>query len=578
MPDLEGSGDHSRGPPPAAIAWHNYALTTMRAHPLATVVLSLAVTHCSGAARRPTATALVASSPPLVTPARVVEGRCLYESRQPTATGASLAIERRPARYVEVHALGTDGATLAHISADATGSFRLEAPAGTTQVAVRAVIVHDGLDVRVTPDPEGRVMHERRTAFGPGANLRMEILADDAAPDGMAGALHIADTVLRGLEAAKRWTGRTLPPLSVYWGRGVTTEWSFFRGERPAGSGRYLLELLGGERGRRGSTDTDEHDEGIILHEVGHFVMDRLSSNSSTGGSHPSGYLIDPGLAWEEGRATWFSSVVRADPRYQDTIGLEPRGSLRVDHDIERGVAGPRGIGSEASVAQILWDLSDGVEGQTDLDHDGVALGPEAVLRAMMRFADDPSAYPSVGGFLRLASGGATPLVSRDALRAMLTATGEPPAMVPSTDDEDWPTAIALPGSTRGKIDGRTNPSPSGGPPRPENGFDALRVYRLRVVSRQWVFLELAIDGTGRPADHTDVDMELRDHRGEVISAARGEGAREAIGRPLDPGYYYVYVRDGGGGNRASYVLTTRARTLGPTVPTTPVGVSGSAP
>ena len=30
-----------------------------------------------------------------------------------------------------------------------------------------------------------------------------------------------------------------------------------------------------------------------------------------------------------------FSSAVRREPRYQDTIGIEPGGSLRVDHDLE---------------------------------------------------------------------------------------------------------------------------------------------------------------------------------------------------------------------------------------------------
>src|SRR5436190_20086015 len=110
---------------------------------------------------------------------------------------------------------------------------------------------------------------------------------------------------------------------------------------------------MGGAPGGQATSDTDEHDEAIVLHELGHFVMDRLSGDSSLGGQHPRGYLIDPGLAWEEGRATWFATAVLGAPPYRDTIGIEPRGSLRVDESLETPEE-PRGIGSETSVAGVL--------------------------------------------------------------------------------------------------------------------------------------------------------------------------------------------------------------------------------
>ena len=479
-----------------------------------------------------------------------------YEARHPTAQGASRETETRPARFVEVAAYDANDHVTATTFTDAEGRFALDAPVNSPVIAARARLVHDGHEVVVSPTGDVSVVHALRVER-PSAGAPVEVVARDAASDGVAGALHIADTVYRGVAAAREWSGRTLPPLVVYWGRGVTTEWSYYRGERPAGSGRYLLELLGGEPRRQSSTDTDEHDEGIILHEVGHFVMDLLSTNSSGGGSHPSGYLIDPGLAWEEGRATWFSSAVRRDPRYQDTIGLEPGGSLRVDHDLERP-AGPFGLGSEASVASVLWDLTDGAAGYEDLDHDGVALGPAAVLRAMVAMRDDPAAYPALDGFLHALTSGAAPAVGADPLRAMLTATGQPPSLVPARAEDAWPSTLDAPGIVTGKVDGITDPAPSGGRPRPANGYDALRVFRVRVSERAWLHLELLIAGLGLPADRTDVDMELRDHRAELISAARGTEARETLSRLVDPGWYYVYVRDGGGGNRADWELRAR--------------------
>lgn len=541
---------------------------------------ALSLAACSSAATpRPTVAAPAEARLDLGPPV-TWSGQITYESRSPTPHGASLAVTPRPARFVELRAVGPAGVSLGQSRTDAEGRYVLTAPSRAA-IEVVARLADQTVQLSVTGDADGVTPHSFRVPTVPPAGGALDVrLPDD--PAGVAGAFHILDTVLRGLDAAHRWSGVTLPPLSVYWGRGVTTEWSFYRGERPAGSGRYVLELLGGRRNRTTEDDCDEHDEGIILHEVGHFVMDMLSSNSSTGGSHPSGYLVDPGLAWEEGRATWFSAAVRGAPDYQDTIGREPQGSLRVNHDLEGRGRPPRGIGSEDSVANVLWDLSDGVEGQPDTDHDGIALGPEAVLRAMMADRNDPAAFPSLGGFLRRisepAAGGAQPLVARAALLAMLDATGEPATLVPTQDADDWPTNLAAPGVTTGKIDGLTNPAPSGGPARAENGFDAVRMYRVHATERGWLFVELNISGMGSRRDRSDLDLELRDHRAEVLSSSRGTAPRETVGRLVEPGYYYVYVRDGGGGNRANFELRTRFRPIPTTPSAAPAPVAAPAP
>lgn len=528
--------------------------------PLAALALASALSACA----RPAAPTAHAAATLASAELARWRGVATYEARHPTPSGASAEVERRPARFVEVVALSSEGAVLASTRTDDAGRYALDAPAQTAFIALRANVSRDGFESRVSVDGEWTNPHEVRVpAAAPGT---LDLHASDTAPLGPAGAFHIADSVLRGAEAVRAWTERPLPPLTVYWGRGVTTEWSYYRGERPARSGRYMLELMGGNRGRQHTTDCDEHDEGIILHEFGHFVMDRLSTNSSPGGSHPSGHLVDPGLAWEEGRATWLSAAVRREARYQDTIGIEPRGSLRVDHAIERGDQGPRGLGSEASVIDILWDLTDGVDGYPDEDHDGVALGPAPLLRAMMELSDEPGAYPSLASFLRHitgAEGGRAPLLSPDALRDMLRRTGQPESLLTA----EWPTDLAVPGQVRDRVDGLTNPSASGGPPRGGNGFDALRVYRVHLTQRGWLRLELRIDGTGTPSDHTDVDLELRDMRGETIVASAGTTPQERLARLLEPGWYMIYVRDGGDGargNRASFTLRVTQRVLPP--------------
>ena len=517
---------------------------------------------CTTTARAP----LVPVTVPPVGPPRAVRGTVRYEARHPTLQGASREGELRPARFITLSAVDAVGRPISECATDAMGAFSCTIPGAAKALVVQARVRHDSYATACSPDQDLRRVHELRVPLGP-ADAPLDVVARDADASGFAGALHITDTVLRGLEAVRAWTGQSLPELVVYWGRGVTTEWSYYRGERPARSGRYMLELLGGNRGRQGSTDTDEHDEGIILHEVGHFVMDRLSTNSSPGGTHPSHVLIDPGLAWEEGRATWFSSAVRRDSRYQDTIGLEPGWSLRVDHDLERS-DGPRGNGAENSVSDVLWDLTDGAPGYEDRDRDGVALGPEGILRAMIAMNRVPGSFPCLTSFLeyvtaRQAPPGEAPrdaLLTPEALSRMLTATREPDALMVRSADARWPLDLSLPTTVTDKVDGLTEPAPSGGSRRPENGFDALRVYRVQVTSRAWLNLELRIQGSGTPDDHTDLDLELRNIRGEVMASTRGTLPRETLSRLLQPGWYIVYVRDGGGGNRARFDLSARVR------------------
>jgi hypothetical protein len=499
------------------------------------------------------------------------EGRITYEARHPTPRGASQEVEVRPARHLDLALLDAAGGVIAEGRADGEGRFALEGPADAAAVRVCARVRVRGHDVAIASDSRGRETHCFAAPLGGtegSAALRIHAADGDG---GHAGALHVLDTLLRGLDAVRTWTGRTLPPLFAYWVRGGTREWSFYRGERPEGSGRYALELLGGDPGQRSVTDTDEHDEAIVLHELGHFVMDRLSGNSSTGGMHPRGARLDPGLAWEEGRATWFALAVLGRPEYRDTIGLEPWGTLRVDEDLEEGEDPVAGIGSETSVAKVLWDLSDGgAHGLPDRDGDGVALGPAAVLEQMRAFGERPGAYGSLPAFLaHLTDDG---VLERDALAAMLGATGEPAdELLPAAGALPWPADVAIGASVEGRVDGVSQPAPGGGPNLPITGFSAVRTYRVHVEEPGMLVVRLHIEGSGRNADDTDLDLELLDLRAERLETAATEGPLEALGHLVEPGWYIVRVRDGGRGNRADYRLEILQETLGgPPIPLVP--------
>ena len=67
--------------------------------------------------------------------------------------------------------------------------------------------------------------------------------------------------------------------------------------------------------------------------------------------------------------------------------------------------------------------------------------------------------------------------------------------------------------------------------------------------------MRLRISGSGSQRDRTDLDLELRDQRAELLASSRGTGPEEMISRQLAAGTYVLYVRDGGSGNRADFVL-----------------------
>lgn len=501
---------------------------------------------------------LLSSCGPMGAPAssdtvRVVTGRVTYDARHPTEQGASQDVEVRPARWVDVALIAGDE-VLAEGRTDADGRFSIEGPPQVDAVRVSARVRVRGHDVAIARDPGGEDTHSMEVPI----DAELAVHARDETGD--AGAFHVVDTLLRGVDAVKEWTGRPLPPVFAYWVRGGTREWSFYRGERPSGSGRYALELLGGEPGQASTTDTDEHDEAIILHELGHFVMDRLTSDSSVGGMHPRGARIDPGLAWEEGRASWFALAVLGEPFYRDTIGVQPWGRTRVDEDLEAGEDPVVGYASETTVTMVLWDLID--HGEVDRDGDGIAIEPGVVLDAMISHAEEPGSFASLPSFLRhVVDRG---LVGEEALMAMLGRTSVPTeGLVVPADALPWPVDVEVGGARSGKIDGLTQPAPSGGPNLPITGLDANHTYRVRVTEPGMLVARLRIVGSGRVADHTDLDLELRDLRADLIAESRTQEPMEAVAQLVEPGWYVVKVRDGGRGNRADYTLRIDQETLG---------------
>lgn len=511
------------------------------------VLASLVAIHLTACGSNVTPTA--GARAPKSTP-HWVSGRVRFEARDATPRGVSRQVSLRPARYVLVEAIDAHGAIVGRTTTDPTGRFQIEVHEAS-RLRVSAAVSHRGHVVAVSPSREGTPAHHFDFPLERSSEP-LELVLPDVDPHGVGGAFHILDTALRGLFAVREWTGHTLPELVIQWERGGPNRWSTYEGEFPKGSGKRLVRLLGGEPGNREHSDGDEHDEHVVLHELGHFVFDVLSTDSTPGGSHPGGHLVEPGLAWEEGRATWFAAAVLGAPRYLDTVGMEPFGRLVVDADLERSASGPKGLGSQESVAEILWDLADGAGGLLDLDGDPVALGPSVVLREMIALSEDHGAYPSLSTFLAHLSD--RKLVEGRSLHELLLAGGHDPELPQRT----WPFDIRPGERVAGKIDSVNAPE-LGGPALKATGIDAVRVYRFYLDRPSFVEARLKIFGSGHPDSGEDLDLELRDIRAKLISRSNGTSNEETVARFLRPGWYVIYVRDAGRGANAAFELTVRA-------------------
>lgn len=110
------------------------------------------------------------------------------------------------------------------------------------------------------------------------------------------------------------------------------------------------------------------YDDTVLLHEIGHYLVDQFSVSQNPGGSHQlSNCNQDLRLAWEEGFATAFGNSVRRyfgrphSSTYVRTTGQAGPGNLQFSFDVETQLPFICfGATSETTVYTGLWDIGDG--------------------------------------------------------------------------------------------------------------------------------------------------------------------------------------------------------------------------
>ncbi len=169
-------------------------------------------------------------------------------------------------------------------------------------------------------------------------------------------------------------------PLKVYWSINNTTVsgdiaageigTSFYRGGNPIDG----LYLLGDE-----DIDTEEYDRHVIAHEFGHYVEDTLARSDSIGGAHTLSDRLDKRVAFGEGFANAWASIVTGDTVYIDTLSTNQ--AFAGGFDVEDGTIynGPNpapGWYNERSVQEVIYDLYDSTNEGAPTDSLSLGFGP----------------------------------------------------------------------------------------------------------------------------------------------------------------------------------------------------------
>jgi hypothetical protein len=131
-------------------------------------------------------------------------------------------------------------------------------------------------------------------------------------------------------------------------------------------------------------TAQDADDRNVVVHELGHAVMDDVYEDDMVSGGpdcqqHELHRTETRECAWLEGFADWYGVAVFNDPVYRDTVDQNVEQNLDTptwgSNRQDNGAAWENGDGVEGRVAGALWDLVDG-PGEQPWDRFGEGLGP----------------------------------------------------------------------------------------------------------------------------------------------------------------------------------------------------------
>jgi hypothetical protein len=482
----------------------------------------------------------------------LVFGRILTQMRQALPLGLSGALGQVACPWIRVEILA--GSTVSAVTyADGWGFYVVEADADqpihvrTCSAAKVPPSITENIFV-LTDDASKAVYGVETLPFSPpaGGAVHVSLLVPEIEPVRPAGAFHIVRVAAKAADFVQTATGEALPAIELFWysGNASAQLTSYFI---IAPDGTPSIYILGGVKDFISMSDTDEYDVAVLTHEFGHFVQYSLGVDASPGGRH-GGEMLVPNLAFSEGFANWFCCAGADREEYRDTLGVGDRGYMRLAFRPERiwwRVPVVCGIGSEESVTEILWDMTDGVYPRPDRDNDGVCIGPDRVLAAVQGFDPDWDFTSIQTLFRELTQQGSLGVSTLQGLLLL----PQPQAMTyPPAQDQVFPRVLedraddfidAMSAYRPAAPDWRFWLAASeGNPPNPRCGFNSRRYFAFSVATPKQVTLRLEIEGSGKEPE--DLDLYLLDTTHEVQVSSRGYGPVEEIHVTCFPGRVYV--------------------------------------
>ncbi len=348
-----------------------------------TLTFQLAVTDGTS-----TVTDTIAVSVSQAAAAVTISGKLQYEFVPPNTNCNGLnfnATQTRPVRATTVQLIDdATGSVLDSMVASDDGDYSFGNVQVNRQVRIRIraelkrsgapawdVEVRDNVDTSANPPPLGSrplYVYEETFNSGSAANLVRNVTATastrNSAPFAILDAIYSGMLLVLSADALA-----SFGPMDAFWSVNNTLAspsdidagelaTSFYRGDLDA------LFLLGDT-----STDTEEFDDHVIVHEWGHYFEDVFSRSDSIGGPHSIGQSLDARLAFGEGWATGLAGMALDEPQYCDT---NAGGGFGIN--IETNDAGPQGWFNEMSVATFLYDLYDTTVDGTDSS--SIGFGP----------------------------------------------------------------------------------------------------------------------------------------------------------------------------------------------------------
>ena len=358
-----------------------------------TLIFQLAVTDGTS-----TVTDTIAVSVSQAATAVTISGKVQYEFVPPLVLGSGCSLDfastqTRPIRAATVQLIDdATGSVLDSIVASNTGDYDFSNVPPNRQVRVRVraelkrsgapswdVEVRDNVDTSANPPPLGSrplYVYEETFNSGGAANLVRNVTATTgwgglaytgtraAAPFAILDAIYSGMLLVLSADATANFG-----PMDAFWSVNNTLtspsdidagelSSSFYRGDLDS------LFLLGDA-----STDTEEFDDHVSIHEWGHYFEDVFSRSDSIGGSHSIGQSLDARLAFGEGWATALAAMALDEPIYCDT-----NSGTGFNINTETNNSGPQGWFNEMSVATFLYDLFDTNTDGTDSS--SIGFGP----------------------------------------------------------------------------------------------------------------------------------------------------------------------------------------------------------